>query len=162
MDTGEQDLTKSKKVVKAVACSQLVVGLLLVAACFGGIIFPYLGIVKINKVEYKLNPDILSAYKPSFILALDADYPEYKSPKTFWDKFVTIKVYDILIDSKQVSFCIKRDYRMWGLSLGQLERPEPIRYVVDSKGELTKIKDDINLGIICTDNRVIKQPDSDQ
>ncbi len=154
MDSQEHELTKSKKIVKVVAYSQLFVGLLFVFACFSGLMLPYLGIIKANSIEYKVNPIILPAYKDSFTLALDADYPEYKEPKTFWDKFATIIIYDAIIDKKEISFCIKRDYKLWGLSLGQLEKPLPLRYVIDSDGNLNRITEDINLGILCASNRV--------
>lgn len=149
-------MVKSTKSVKIVAVIQLFIGFLMAIACFGGILLPYLDIVKVHGVDYKVSSAILEEEQDKFDLALNEYYPEHKAPKKFWDKFSRIVVYDVIWETHQVSFCIKRNYKLWGISLGKLEKTEDVRYVVDRADNMKIITDDINLGVICTETRIVR------
>lgn len=143
-------MTKATKTVRVIAFGQLLVGVLFICACFGGILLPWSGIIDTSDLEYLTSQESLNTYKPDF----DTVIKEYYSQEeAFWGRFVTLQVYDLQVFPNEISFCVTKDYRFWGLSLGNIERMEEVRYVVDEEGNVSTRETDLDLGIICTKER---------
>lgn len=144
-------ITKKTKTVRVIAFGQLLVGIGFACACFGGVLFPYLGVIDSSGKEYLTTTEQREKYQEQFDSVLNAYFS--LNEDSFWDSFVTLQVYDLQEFQNEISFCITKNYRFWGISLGNLEDVEEVRYVVDSEGNINTRETDLDLGVICTRSR---------
>lgn len=104
--------TKSQKIIKYVAVIQLCLGSLAVLGCFLGVYLPYAGFIDSGKV-LSVNPN----YSEQTYKIMDEYFPEYKTRGDFWDRFDEYEIYDFRVGEIGLSFCVDKDYKIWGFRL---------------------------------------------
>lgn len=105
-------MIKYKKIIKIMAVFQLCVGSLSTLGIFMGVMLPYLGVIESGKV-FSVDPK----YKEETYRVFDKYFPEYKTRNDFWDRFDEYEVYDFKVGESGFSFCVDKDYTIWGIRL---------------------------------------------
>lgn len=119
-----QKLTKNHSFIRKFALFQLLLGILMIGLCFGGIALPI-----VNAPTQTTVLGINADYQTEMLSVMDKYFPEYKTKETFWDYFVSFELYDVKIGKEGLSFCIDRDYKIWGIVLED-KREAETRYSV--------------------------------